>query len=434
MKRLLHTFSFYILICILYSCWDENSVAGKKWVESSFTNIYTDTCTVELSTILLDSIPTSGDTLAQIGHYKDDLRGDLFSSFYTEYLIPSGSISENSDYAYDSLTITLIPSNNYLGDTLAVPQTMYIHQLKEVIDLDTEYKYNVSDIAYDPEPLTTFTFTPYHGRKDTIERRLPDELGDSIFNMLKNGDLRLSNQDYFRSFFNGLAFFGDRSDNCINGFQVNDNSFCIKLYYRRLDATTTEQVIVFKPNTIYNFNKIEHDRTGTPFQEMESGRENVFPSEESEHLVYMQALSGIYVNIEFPYLSNLNKLGELAAIESAVLCLYPVQNTYGDQAPLPESLYLYTTNDEYVTDEYSDVQSGSLVVDEVYSEDTYYSFDITSFLQYNLGTSGTSRQKLMLMMPGDQFYSTVDGVIFGDREHPTSNSRLYILYKTYNER
>ncbi|MCC8187018.1 MAG: DUF4270 domain-containing protein [Bacteroides sp.] len=434
MKRLLHTFSFSILICIFYSCWDDNNVAGKKWVESSFTNIYTDTCTVELSTILLDSIPTSGDTLAQIGHYKDDLRGNLFSSFYTEYLIPSGSISENSDYAYDSLTITLIPSNNYLGDTLAVPQTMYIHQLKEVIDLDTEYKYNVSDIAYDPEPLTTFTFTPYRGRKDTIERRLPDELGDSIFNMLKNSDLRLSNQDYFRSFFNGLAFFGDCNDNCINGFQVNDNSFAIKLYYRRLDATTTDQVIVFKPNTTYNFNKIEHDRTGTPFQELESGRENVFPSQESEHLVYMQALSGIYVNIEFPYLNDLNKLGELAAIESAELRLYPVQYTYGDQAPLPETLYLYTTNDEYVTDEYSDVQSGSLVIDEVYSEDTYYSFDITSFLQSNLGTSGNSRQKLMLMMPGDQFYSTVDGVIFGDREHPTSNSRLYVLYKTYNEK
>jgi len=388
---------------------------------------------VQLSTILLDSIATSGDTLAQIGHYKDNLRGDLFASFYTEYNIPSSSFSENYEYIYDSLTVTLFPANKYLGDTLST-QTMYIYKLTDVIDLDTEYKYNVSNAAHEAEPLTSFTFTPFHGRREKLEIRLPDELGNTLFRQLRDGDIRLSNQEYFRSYFNGLAFYGDRSDNCINGFVVNDSSFCIHLHYRRIEATTTDQVIAFRPNTTYNFNKIEHDRTGTPFEKMESGRENVFPSEESDNMVYMQALSGIYVNIEFPYLNNLNKQGELASIESATLYLYPVQKTYDGEKPLPESLYLYTTNDEYVTDEYSDVQSGSLTVDEVYNKETYYSFDITSFLQSNLGTNGSSRQKLMLMMPDNQFVTTVDGVFFGDRQNSTSNSKLYILYKTYNER
>ena len=52
-------------------CIDENSELGRTLVESSFYNIYVDTCTVDISTVLEDSIVTRGDSICQIGYYAE---------------------------------------------------------------------------------------------------------------------------------------------------------------------------------------------------------------------------------------------------------------------------------------------------------------------------------------------------------------------------
>ena len=84
--------------------------------------------------------------------------------------------------------------------------------------------------------------------------------------------------------------------------------------------------------------------------------------------------------------------------------------------PLPKSLALYTANNENVTQSVitdltgSSVQSGNLIVDEMSYEETYYSFDITSFLQTNLGTTGYDRQKLQLFLPDNLFYTTLQAL------------------------
>ena len=56
MKKLLY--SLIIIIAAICACQDENSELGKSLVDSSFYNIYVDTCTVDISTILMDSIET----------------------------------------------------------------------------------------------------------------------------------------------------------------------------------------------------------------------------------------------------------------------------------------------------------------------------------------------------------------------------------------
>lgn len=61
MKKLLY--SLIIMIAAICACQDENSELGKSLVDSSFYNIYVDTCTVDISTILMDSIETRGDSI-----------------------------------------------------------------------------------------------------------------------------------------------------------------------------------------------------------------------------------------------------------------------------------------------------------------------------------------------------------------------------------
>ena len=54
MKKSLY--SLFAVLAIFCACQDENSQLGKSLVESSFYNVYADTCSVDISTILLDSL------------------------------------------------------------------------------------------------------------------------------------------------------------------------------------------------------------------------------------------------------------------------------------------------------------------------------------------------------------------------------------------
>ena len=114
MRRLILFFSFSLCLLILLSCRDEMSTAGSKWVESALRNFITDTCTVSLSTILSDSLATSGDSICQIGHHNSSLWGDIRSSFYVEYDVHTLSIDDEAIYQFDSITCRLYASGNYL--------------------------------------------------------------------------------------------------------------------------------------------------------------------------------------------------------------------------------------------------------------------------------------------------------------------------------
>ena len=111
MKSLI-TLLFILIFFSFFACQNDASLVGGKWVESSFRNVQTDTCTVLLSTLLSDSLATSGDTVCQIGHRKDALWGEITASFYAEYEVPSVSFDESIDYpvSYTHLTLPTICS------------------------------------------------------------------------------------------------------------------------------------------------------------------------------------------------------------------------------------------------------------------------------------------------------------------------------------
>lgn len=131
--------------------------------------------------------------------------------------------------------------------------------------------------------------------------------------------------------------------------------------------------------------------------------------------------------------------GDIVSIESAILYLYPQRGSYGVINQLPSTLRLYVADDANNTvDQIYDsmgttIQDGSLTVDDMLGRETYYSFDITSFLQENLGTWGEGRQKLFLILDNDAFLCTFDQVVFtNDASQDSGQIRLDIRYKTYD--
>lgn len=432
-------YSFLSVLIALCSCQDENSSLGKSLVTSSFRNVYMDTCTVNISTIYMDSVETTGDSLCQIGHYKDSSWGEVTSSYYAEYNAPSFSPQTDHEYRLDSITLTLIHTGHYWGDTLT-QQRISVYRLKDAIELtDGKQLYNRSSLPTESDPLFSFTFTPRPGQKKKLEIRMPDDLGREFLEDLVNEKDVFSTQEKFKNYFHGLALIPQGTGQCATGFQVNDSSLNITLHYQDLESQRIPKELTFGVNTDYAFTGIRHNRSNTPIASLESGVENAVSSSRLSNRAYLQGLTGLYNQVDFPYLNNLQELGDVVSIESATLYLYPVQGTYGTYSQLPTELRLYITNDNNILEDYIygtdgvTVQTGNLTTDHALGRDTYYSFNITTFIQQNLGSLGMYRQKLLLSLTDNDMTTSFNQAIFGNDSGQDRQCRIDIRYKVYTK-
>lgn len=308
MKKSLY--SLFAVLAIFCACQDENSQLGKSLVESSFYNVYADTCSVDISTILLDSIETRGDSICQLGHYRSSAWGEVSATYYAEY--STSDFTPNTDYTYtlDSLVLRMIPSGHFWGDTLT-QQRISIYRLKNPIVLDNdEDLYNSTVLPTEDAPLFSFTFTPCPGRKKEVSVRLPDSWGQQLLNDLVAQDDYFDTQDKFKKKFPGLAFVPENDGQCITGFMVNDSAMSINLHYQEVSNQRTGQVLTFNVNTDYAYTGIRHDPTGTHLASLKSGIENLVHSNDMGCLAYMQGLTGYYNQLEFPYLNSLGSAGQ----------------------------------------------------------------------------------------------------------------------------
>lgn len=437
MKKSLY--SLFAVLAIFCACQDENSQLGKSLVESSFYNVYADTCSVDISTILLDSIETRGDSICQLGHYRSSAWGEVSATYYAEY--STSDFTPNTDYTYtlDSLVLRMIPSGHFWGDTLT-QQRISIYRLKKPIVLDNdEDLYNSTVLPTEDTPLFSFTFTPCPGRKKEVSVRLPDSWGQQLLNDLVAQDDYFDTQDKFKKKFPGLVFVPENDGQCITGFMVNDSAMSINLHYQEVSNQRTGQVLTFSVNTDYAYTGIRHDPNGTHLASLKSGIENLVHSGDMGCLAYMQGLTGYYNQLEFPYLNSLGSAGQIVSIESATLYLYPLARSYNEVSQLPNDIRLYITDENNVLEDYvygSDgvtVQTGDLTIDEMYGKETYYSFDLTEFIRNNYGTSGIKRQKLLMSLTDEESTTTFNQVIFTNDPEQENQCRLDVRFKIYNE-
>jgi hypothetical protein len=140
--------------------------------------------------------------------------------------------------------------------------------------------------------------------------------------------------------------------------------------------------------------------------------------------------------VEFPYVSELLKLGNYGSIVKAVIELYPVQGTYSTANPLPSSLALYIT--DYLNAPLGALSSGStsangnLNIDNVYDLNTKYTFDITSFLKAEITSIGVYKRKIQIALPSTEAGNKLSSLVIGDQQHPKNQIKLKITYAIYD--
>lgn len=435
MSKALSTFLIILLFAGCFSCYNTNNDYGSGLVNTAFRNISIDTSTIVVSSTLIDSLETTGQEKALAGQYKHPLWGTVIASAYFPYLAPSYSTDADETVFLDSLVLSLPYGAYFLGDT-AQQQRFTVHRLKEKIILnDNGYLYNNSSFAYESEPMGEFTFKPHPNGGEPLSIRLSDDFGKDLLLRLHSRDQSVSSER-FEDYFKGLVVVPDRSvSHSVLSFLVNDTSSTLVLHYHVAGELTEETECVIKPNTEKQFYNISHDRKGTALENLPLKNVEV-PSGKIGNRGFLFGGIGWYTRLKFPYLNNLQQQGKQVIIESASLKIYPEPGTYSTYDNLPDSLYLYITDENnVVTDAVKDylgeeVQAGTLVRDDTYDEKTYYYFDVSTFMKEELGAFDMYKHNLQLVFREEDYTGSFKNLTFSDQQG-RSPIVLQLIYKVY---
>jgi len=394
-----------------------------------------------METHLGDSSVTSGLSRVLEGKYHSPDFGIITAHSYFDFTPPSFNKSEfgsdaNVIVRFDSISLILRYDNFSYGDTTQI-QTINLYRLKQNIELDSKSQlYTTSSVLAEETPWVTHQFNrpEKHWDNDTIlQLRLPDAFGLELISLMDAQSNLLDSYDNFLTYFKGIKLSPGTDDHAaVNSFVIDSEYPAIRIHYTTIGAVTTEEnKIDMTVNSATAFSQIEADRSNTILHSLSNN--NPLASEETDHKVHLQGMTGLYTKLSFPDLNEILKLGRYVIISSAILYVYPVLGTYNDFTPLPDNLTLNYLNEEgnaidiYVDPSTTSVQSGTLVQDKVYGRNTYYAFDVTSYLQYELGLTGMYKSSLQLFLDDTEKKNTLKSLVLGDSSFSDDEKRVKLI-------
>jgi hypothetical protein len=472
MKKSLSIIQILLIGMLVLSCSSEAFFKiGTDWVDTSLKLVYIDSCSAKLSTVRIDSVPTHNRNTILLGKYEDinivtgeKLTGTIKATSYLEISNPSVPSNLGVNPTFDSLVMEMRFNGFYMGDTANNDMHLFVHQLEERMKLDvavgTEVYYNTMSFRYNPEPLAEAAF-PIRPSDSTSNRtivggipvepvriKLPDSLGQEMFDKIENKDDEFSSNENFLDYFKGLALVAGDDVGAIAGFKT-DTSFKINLYYHTLEEFKTDKVITFSINQINQFNNIISDRSETSLLP-DSFTDNEISSSLTGNQSFISAGDGLYTKIEFPNLHDILLTGTYGIVEQAILEIRPVYGTYRESSspvPLPSALTISTSSvsgeaESALANSQGQSQYGNLIIDPQFVDNTLYSFDVTAFVQNQMSAPKDNKLYLTLRMGGSEMQNSTRRLVIGDSNHSISAGnityynriKLKLYYNMYNEK
>ncbi|MDX1903567.1 MAG: DUF4270 family protein [Thermonemataceae bacterium] len=460
-------FLFLLPLLALIAC-EKSTLIGSELQPQNLGVIFTDTISVESSTILIDTVNTTNKEVILAGEYNDPLFGKVTASSYFKMQPYNSKFSFGSNPQFKSAVLSLPVYLSY-GDTTQT-QTLEIHKLSDSIRASRVY-YNKDLMPYEATPVGTLTFKGWEASQfGKIEIPLSDSFRDEIVSLANanNSDTDSLSQADLDAFIKGLALVPQGGE-AIWGFRVTGSiPAAIEIKFTADD--TTEQVyriIIRNPltendvaNERYNsmrFNSVRCDRTGTDLQSLATDYQTLPPNSEGE--TFIQESLGIRTKLTFPYLKDF-VANRTIAINKADLIIPVVENTYSDFYKVPRKLELIQIDADNRADqyyyEYTDPTLLLILRDTLYKRVQYegadplgfsysqavgfstqsysYNFDLTSFLQYtlnNLNTRYTGVNKLAnngLLVSPDLSNTGIARLVLGSAKHPFQKIKFRVFY------
>jgi hypothetical protein len=416
----------------------------------------------------MDSVPTHNRRAILLGKYEDinaetgeKLTGTITATSYLEISNPSVPSDLGINDIFDSLIMEMRFNGFYMGDTASNDMHLSVHQLEERIKLDvvvgTEVYYNTTSFRYNPVSLadTTFPIRPSDSTNrmiaggilvEPIRIKLPENLGQEMFEKIKNKEEEFSSNEKFLDYFKGLVLVAGDDVKAIAGFKT-DTSFKINLHYHTQEEFKTDKVITFSINQVNQFNNIRSDRSGTSLLP-DAFTDNEISSNLTDNQSFIAAGDGLYTKIEFPNLHNI-LLTSYGIVEKATLEIRPVYGTYPESSPvpLPSTLAIAASSlsgeaESALTNSQGQSQSGNLVIDPQFVGNTLYTFDVTAFVQNQMSAPEDQKLYLTLKMGSSEMQNSTSRLVIGDstRSPDVGNItydngiKLKLYYNVYNEK
>ncbi|MGE4587373.1 MAG: DUF4270 family protein, partial [Mangrovibacterium sp.] len=426
-----------------FSCSDDsgNFDIGEDLVNTKSRVIMTDTFSVKLSTVKLDSISTSGISQLLCGRYSTNLAG-------TTELVPyfnfdrSSLISSITKFdIFDSITVELGYSGYYIGDTTQV-QEFSLYRLTEPLEfinneIADDELFNNSYFAHEETPAGSFRFLPRISQ-DSIEFRLDDELGETLIYLALTNDMVLDDDEKFNDYLKGFVLKSSPESKAILGFTGDTAGVKINLYTHLMEEEKVEKEYHFYLATeATHFNQTVSDREGTVFSDLKYQEEEL-ASSVTENVSVTMGSAGLVVRVDFPTMPEIFSFDDRTMFK-AQLILRP--STANNIKFLPESLHLYETGrknqlgDQLIT---VSTYSSSAVEATLKQDDLnqitecYYIADISEYLLDKLeGNYYNTNNGLLLTIPYTDLQTTADLLILNGEKSATYRPKLNLYFLKY---
>jgi hypothetical protein len=431
LKKSIHpiiTAAVILFISVLFAaCTDDtkNFTLGTEFVISQTSVKLIDTFSVNLSTVLLDSITTSGTGSMLVGNYRDDIFGKIRTNSYFQVGVPESFDVEDND-TYDSLVLALRYNTYHFGDTTK-SQRIFVHQLNENIKLSNDgVIYSGTTFNYNLNPMGSVSYTPKPNSEDTLFIRINNTFGADLFKKLKNGSEIITDNESFINYFHGLVLISDiNSEGSIIGFNASKENVELILFTSREGETSNIISNVFPlEDSTKQFNNIIHDFSSTPLSPLVKQR-IALSNAKTGGVSFLQGGIGLAIRVDIPSLSGV-LLFKRGLITKAQLSIYPKQNSY-DSFDLPSNLAIYGSNK--LNQMNSTYSSSTLTVDKKYQEETNYSFDVTEHLRAELADSYVDPENgLLITLSNDVLNTTLYRSIINAKNRMPKLKIYYLSY------
>ncbi len=405
----------------------ENFTIGRSFTEDQTSLSIVDTFTVSTSTVLADSLSSSGTGTMLVGNFNDKSFGSMhavsyFEPGYSNLEIQNGNI-------FDSASIALFYSGYSFGDT-TTPLSLSIYQLDEPITASSNgYLYNHTNFKYSDKLIGSKTFYPEPHNPDTI--LIPaNSLGEKLFNMFRDKDPNVGSSESMLNYLNGFVVKAD-SGSSIVGFKA-DASEALLLFYYHENGQTVNTFVLSIPFGLVSkqFNSVHTDFKNTLLSPFSPDNQAV-SSLQTGNIAYMQAMVGLFPKLTFPTMQNITSENNWKILK-AELVFKPVVGSYSTFA-LPGKLCLYMTDKKDKIGSILSNSDGSIIysvlsTDDMFNETTNFTIDITSYLNDQLaGNYFDSNNGLMVNVGSTDLNKSFSRLMIDCKNH-NMKLRLYCLY------
>lgn len=470
-KRAL-VFASFVGMGLFVACTDISDLAGGEFVPdtSNLQLNYTDTITIETYSILQDSVLNIRSSPLLIGELNDPIFGKTNASIAAKFLLVNGFDSSfHAAEFFDSIVFSLAYSSDYFGDTNQI-QTIRIYELAEILKDDesifSNYRanYNPLELAsysFQPKPTTPVELLP----GDTVSPHIRINISTSASSPFAEKLLNINEEDFYVSneetgidslkldefyeYFNGLYISSDEVGTGSIGALIGLNLFNSRTHLTIYKHDTihgfgadgiTDTITIENETSILQIasiggtalNQYSHDYTSA-----DSEFKNQVLDENKElgkELIYIQSLAGTHTRIKFPFIKNLNALGNKIAVNKAELILtaaedlmitsFDAPNEIGAQIRFDRDSVLFIPDITYGETFFGGVLDTTDGVNE-------YKFRITRYLQEVLDGDLEGEDGLYFYsVPEYNVYSRVL-LIGSDPALPTPYSKRARLEITY---